>query len=106
MKIRILFLLALCAAMLMLPSLCALAEDGAPLATQAPAATAEEPAAPAEADELPDALAADTQEQPLSLGESLLYMLKGMAGIFLVTGLIILVLKALERLTKERKPQA
>ena len=34
---------------------------------------------------------------------SLLYMLKGMTGIFLVTALIILVLKALERLTKERE---
>lgn len=103
MKIRVWFLLALCAALLMLPSVCALAEDGASLTTQAPAATAEEPAVLEETGDQPDAIAIDMPEQPLTLGESLLYMLKGMTGIFLVTALIILVLKALERLTKERE---
>lgn len=103
MKIRVWFLLALCAALLMLPSGCALAEDGASLTTRAPAATAEEPAVLEETGDQPDAIAIDMPEQPLTLGESLLYMLKGMTGIFLVTALIILVLKALERLTKERE---
>ena len=40
---------------------------------------------------------------PLSIGESLMYMLKGMVGIFLVTAMIILVLVILEKVTKKNQ---
>ena len=42
---------------------------------------------------------------PLSIGESLMYMLKGMVGIFLVTAMIILVLVILEKATKGKKEE-
>ena len=44
-----------------------------------------------------------TDEQPLSIGESALYMLKGMVGIFLVTGLIILVLVIMDKAGNRKK---
>ena len=40
---------------------------------------------------------------PLTIQESLMFMLKGMVGIFLVTGLIILVLVILEKVTKNQQ---
>ncbi len=45
------------------------------------------------------------EESPLSIGESALYMLKGMVGIFLVTGLIILVLVIMEKAGNRKKDE-
>ena len=42
-------------------------------------------------------------DQPLSFGESLGYMLKGMAGIFLVTAIIILAVVLLEKAGGKKK---
>ena len=42
---------------------------------------------------------------PLTIGESLMYMLKGMVGIFLVTAMIILVLLILEKATKGKQEE-
>lgn len=41
--------------------------------------------------------------EPLSIGESALFMLKGMVGIFLVTGMIILVLVIMDRAGNRKK---
>ena len=52
--------------------------------------------------------AQETEEEakPLSIGESALYMLKGMVGIFLVTGLIILVLVIMDKAGNRKKDEA
>ena len=48
--------------------------------------------------------AEETEEEgPLSIGEATLYMLKGMVGIFLVTGLIILVLVIMDKVGNRKK---
>ena len=44
-----------------------------------------------------------TEEKPLTIGESALFMLKGMVGIFLVTGLIILVLVIMDKAGNRKK---
>ena len=86
----------------------ALAEDAASTATPAPAATAEptiEPTAEPTKDPsvAPTAEPAPAEEDPLSIGEAALYMLKGMVGIFLVTGLIILVLVIMDKAGNRKK---
>ncbi len=45
------------------------------------------------------------EEGPLSIGEASLYMLKGMVGIFLVTGLIILVLVVMDKAGNRKKDE-
>lgn len=46
----------------------------------------------------------ETKEpQPLTLGESLIFMVKGLVGIFLVTAMIILVLRILEKATHKKE---
>ena len=50
--------------------------------------------------------AEETEEEgPLSIGEATLYMLKGMVGIFLVTGLIILVLVVMDKAGNRKKDE-
>ena len=51
--------------------------------------------------------AEETEEEakPLTIGESALYMLKGMVGIFLVTGLIILVLVIMDKVGNRKKDE-
>lgn len=44
-----------------------------------------------------------TDEKPLTLGESAMFMLKGMVGIFLVTGMIILVLVIMDKAGNRKK---
>ena len=43
------------------------------------------------------------EEKPLTIGESALFMLKGMVGIFLVTGLMILVLVIMDKAGNRKK---
>ncbi|MBE5782452.1 MAG: hypothetical protein E7329_03945 [Clostridiales bacterium] len=57
------------------------------------------------AEEIVEAAGEAMAEAPLSIGESLMYMLKGMVGIFLVTAMIILVLVILEKATKGKKEE-
>lgn len=50
--------------------------------------------------------AEETEEaKPLSIGEAALYMLKGMVGIFLVTGMIILVLVIMDKVGNRKKEE-
>ena len=48
----------------------------------------------------------EAEEQPLSLAQSGIFMLKGMIGIFLVTGLIILVLVIMDKVGNRKKEES
>lgn len=80
----------------------AMAEDMAPAAEETVIGGADEPTAivVTEAEETKEET---KEENPLSIGESALFMLKGMVGIFLVTGLIILVLVIMDKAGNRKK---
>ena len=82
----------------------AMAEDMAPAAEETVIGGADEPTAIVLTEE------EDTKEEtevagPLSIGEAALYMLKGMVGIFLVTGMIILVLVIMDKVGNRKKEE-
>ncbi len=79
----------------------AMAEDMAPAAEETVIGGADGPTAIVVAEE-----AEETEEKPLSIGESAMFMLKGMVGIFLVTGLIILVLVVMDKAGNRKKKDA
>ena len=72
-------------------------------AVQEIAAEPDDGAAATEITEEEAAEPAPAEEDPLSIGEAALYMLKGMVGIFLVTGLIILVLVIMDKAGNRKK---
>jgi len=47
----------------------------------------------------------EAEEKPLTLAESGVFMLKGMVGIFLVTGMIILVLVIMDKMGNRKKEE-
>ena len=47
--------------------------------------------------------AVEEEEKPLTIMESLVFMVKGLVGIFLVTAMIILVLRILEKATHKKE---
>ena len=84
----------------------AMAEDMAPAAEETVIGGADEPTAIVLTEE--EDTKEETKEEteaagPLSIGEAALYMLKGMVGIFLVTGLIILVLVIMDKAGNRKK---
>ena len=85
----------------------AMAEEAAPAPEEATAAIiggADGPTAIIVAEGAEEA--EETEEEgPLSIGEASLYMLKGMVGIFLVTGLIILVLVVMDKAGNRKKDE-
>lgn len=82
----------------------AMAEDMAPAAEETVIGGADEPTAivVTEAEETEEET---KEEKPLSIGEAALYMLKGMVGIFLVTGMIILVLVIMDKVGNRKKEE-
>lgn len=101
MKMQKIWALMLALMLFMMPGL-ALAEDvSVGIIGGADGPTAIIVAEPAE--ETADAEAAPEKEAPLTMMESLGYMAKGLVGIFVVTGMIILVLVVLEKATKGKK---
>jgi len=103
MKKLIALLMAL--VMLALPCL-ALAEESNEAANE-PVETVEtvEVTETADASEEEAIVVEEEEAKPLTLMESLMFMLKGMVGIFLVTAMIILVLVILEKATKGKKEE-
>ena len=86
----------------------AMAEDMAPAAEETVIGGADEPTAivVTEAEETEEETKEETKEEkPLSIGEAALYMLKGMVGIFLVTGMIILVLVIMDKVGNRKKEE-
>lgn len=82
----------------------ALAEETAPAADEAVIGGADEATAILVTEETEAAETTEaTDEKPLTLGESAMFMLKGMVGIFLVTGMIILVLVIMDKAGNRKK---
>ena len=108
----------LAALLILLAPLCALAENPDTVETCPPevqaqleasaqsvteSAEAPEAAEPVPQEEGAGEMSPAKGDQPLSFGESLGYMLKGMAGIFLVTAIIILAVVLLEKAGGKKK---
>jgi len=100
MMMKKIFALILSLMLLALPCL-ALAEEST--GNEAVIGGADAPTTIVVAEEGSENTDAAEEEKPLTIMESLVFMVKGLVGIFLVTAMIILVLRILEKATHKKE---